>query len=89
MDRIFYNGVIKTVDDAQPLVSAVCVQNGIVMRTGSDEEMLKYRTENTELIDLGGKFMMPGFIDSHMHMLATYATSLELDLGGTEESREP
>ena len=88
MDRIFYNGVIKTVDDAQPLVSAVCVQNGIVMRTGSDEEMLKYKTENTELIDLDGKFMMPGFIDSHMHMLATYATSLELDLGGCKSKKE-
>ena len=72
MDRIFYNGVIKTVDDAYPVVSAVCVQGGIIMHVGSDEEMLKYKTENTELIDLQGKFMLPGFIDSHMHMILTH-----------------
>ena len=88
MDRIFYNGVIKTVDDAQPMVSAVCVQKGIIMRTGSDEEMLKYRTENTELIDLKGRFMMPGFIDSHMHMILTHFTNMQLDLGPCRTKKE-
>ncbi|MCR4805343.1 MAG: amidohydrolase [Clostridia bacterium] len=88
MDRIFYNGVIKTVDDAQPLVSAVCVQGGIIMRTGSDEEMLKYKTENTELIDLQGKFMLPGFIDSHMHMILTHYQNMLPDLGGCKTKKE-
>ncbi len=88
MDRIFYNGVIKTVDDAYPVVSAVCVQGGIIMHVGSDEEMLKYKTENTELIDLQGKFMMPGFIDSHMHMILTHYQNMQLDLGGCKTKKE-
>ena len=88
MDRIFYNGVIKTVDDAYPIVSAVCVQGGIIMHVGSDEEMLKYKTENTELIDLQGKFMMPGFIDSHMHMILTHYTNMQLDLGTCRTKRD-
>ena len=88
MDRIFYNGVIKTVDDAYPVVSAVCVQGGIIMRVGSDEEMLKYKTENTELIDLQGKFMMPGFIDSHMHMILTHYQNMQLDLGGCKTKKD-
>ena len=88
MDRIFYNGVIKTVDDAYPVVSAVCVQGGIIMHVGSDEEMLKYKTENTELIDLQGKFMMPGFIDSHMHMILTHYQNMQLDLGACKTKKE-
>ena len=88
MDRIFYNGVIKTVDDAYPVVSAVCVQGGIIMHVGSDEEMLKYKTENTELIDLQGKFMLPGFIDSHMHMILTHYQNMQLDLGACKTKKE-
>ena len=88
MDRIFYNGVIKTVDDAYPVVSAVCVKNGIIMHVGSDEEMLKFRSERTELVDLKGNFMMPGFIDSHMHMVGTYYTRMQVDLGPCRTKRE-
>ena len=39
MDRIFYNGQIRTLDDQYPCVSAVAVKNGIVMAVGSDEEI--------------------------------------------------
>ncbi|MBR5641293.1 MAG: amidohydrolase [Firmicutes bacterium] len=88
MDRIFYNGVIKTVDDAYPVVSAVCVKNGIIMHVGSDAEMLRFQSDQTELIDLKGRFMMPGFIDSHMHMILTHYQNMQLDLGGCRTKKE-
>ncbi len=84
MDKIFYNGVITTVDPAYPSVTAVCIKGGIIMHVGSDEEMLAYKTEDTELVDLERKFMYPGFIDSHMHMMLDAARGRYLDLTGCE-----
>ncbi|MCQ2561617.1 MAG: amidohydrolase [Clostridia bacterium] len=76
MDTIFYNGNIYTMEKGYPNCSAVAVKDGIVMRTGSDEEILALKTEGTKLVNLEGKTMVPGFGDSHMHMLS-YGYSLE------------
>ena len=69
MDTIFYNGVIKTLDSAWPQVSAMAVKDGVVIALGSDEEMLALAGEETKKVDLGGKLAMPGFCDTHMHLL--------------------
>lgn len=69
MDRIFYNGQIKTEEPSYPMVSAVAVKNGVIMACGSDEEVKALATENTEMVDLKGAFMCPGLVDSHMHLL--------------------
>ena len=76
MDSIFYNGKIYTMDDAIPHAQAVAVKNGIIIRVGSDEEILRLKTDDTLLYDLKGKTMLPGFSDSHMHLLS-YGYSLE------------
>ncbi len=67
MDRIFYNGHIKTMDRHE--ASAVCVANGKIAFVGSDGEALAGKTAGTELVDLGGRLMLPGFIDTHVHFL--------------------
>lgn len=76
MDTIFYNGNIITMEKGYPRCSAVAVKGGVIMRTGGDEEVLALKTENTKLVDLAGKTMVPGFGDSHMHLLS-YGYSLE------------
>ncbi|MFR2966561.1 MAG: amidohydrolase [Anaerovoracaceae bacterium] len=76
MDTIFYNGNIYTMDDAIPKAEAVAVKDGIILRVGTNEEILELKTEDTELCDLKGKTMLPGFCDSHMHLLS-YGYSLE------------
>ena len=81
MDRIFYNGCIKTLDDQYPLVSAVAVKNGIVMAVGSDEEICAMAGPATELVDLKGAFMCPGLIDSHMHLLLLSNKLRRTDIG--------
>jgi len=80
MDTIFYNGVIKTLDDAYPQVSAIAVKNGVIVRAGSDEEMLALAGEHTKKVDLGGRFALPGFCDTHMHVFLTGMFARRIDL---------
>lgn len=88
MDRIFYNGQIKTLDDQYPMVSAVAVKNGIVMAVGSNEEMKALAGPATEMVDLKGAFMCPGLIDSHMHLLLLSNKLRRTDIGVAKTFKE-
>ncbi len=55
MDTIFYNGVIRTLDKAYPQVSAMAVKDGVILRLGSDEEILPLADAGTQKIDLEGR----------------------------------
>lgn len=72
MDLLFYNGVIHTMDEKQNerVVEAVGVTGDKITFVGSNEEAAKL--DAAEKIDLGGKLMLPGFIEGHMH-LCSYA----------------
>ncbi len=67
MKTAFLNGKIFTVNDNQPYAEAVVVENGIIKFVGSTIKAKKFVDEQTEVIDLQGKLMLPGFIDSHLH----------------------
>lgn len=67
MDRIFYNGRISTLDSGDRFVTAMGIQNGRIIFLGTDEEAA--RIPAAERTDLGGRLMLPGFNDSHLHML--------------------
>ena len=88
MDRIFFNGQIKTLDGQYPEVSAVAVKNGIVMAVGSDEEIKAMAGPATEMVDLKGAFMCPGLIDSHMHLLLLSNKLRRTDIGVAKTFRE-
>ena len=66
-DAIFVNGHILTMDASSKVVQAVAVQDGKILATGDDAEIRKLAGESTKVIDLGGKTMMPGMVDSHAH----------------------
>ncbi len=71
-DTIWYNGNFYTQDRAYPSCTAIYVRDGIIMAMGSDEEILgieRPETSSIEKLDLKGKTVMPGFVDSHMHLL--------------------
>ena len=76
MDFIFYNGTVVTMDCTRPLAEAVAIQNGVILRVGATAGILKLATRNTRLIDLDGRLLLPGFNDSHMHLLS-YGYGLE------------
>ena len=75
MINIYYNGKVFTGDDT--LQQAFVVKEGKFIYVGNNEDALKYKDENAEIIDLDGKFVCPGFNDSHMHVLG-YGYSLKM-----------
>ncbi|MDJ0858492.1 MAG: hypothetical protein QNJ03_05400, partial [Dinoroseobacter sp.] len=68
-DTVFTNGRIYTVESDQPMVEAFALRDGRFLKVGSAEDMESVTGENTEVIDLEGQFVMPGFNDAHSHPL--------------------
>ncbi len=84
---ILLNGVIYTLDERKPLASALAIRGDRIIAVGSDREITSsFRAEKT--IDLGGKPVYPGFIDSHAHMEGLGAALMNLDLSGTLSEEE-
>ncbi|MDP6652835.1 MAG: amidohydrolase [Gammaproteobacteria bacterium] len=77
-DLIFIGDNIVTMDDSQ--VTAVAVRGDRIIATGSDSEIMQLRDESTQLIELGDRALLPGFIDAHGHFggVATYSSLLDL-----------
>ncbi|MHC8299798.1 amidohydrolase [Pseudomonas sp. ZS1P83] len=67
VDLILHNAKIYTAEPGQSLQQAVAVENGKVLRVGSNANVLALKQPGTRVIDLSGKVLMPGFIDSHSH----------------------
>ncbi|WP_426206433.1 amidohydrolase [Pseudomonas sp. TWP3-1] len=68
-DLVLLNGKIFTADRAQPKVQALAVENGKVLKVGSDAQIKALIEPGTQVIDLGGKALIPGLIDSHSHAI--------------------
>jgi len=69
-DIIFYNGQIITIEASNPSVEALAVKGNTILALGSEEEILALQDQHTQLIDLQGAALLPGFIDGHTHILA-------------------
>lgn len=68
-DMLFVNGVVYTVDEKDSIAQALAVQDGEIVFVGSNEEAAAWQGTKTQLVDLEGRFMMPGIIDSHIHSI--------------------
>ena len=68
-DLILTNGKIATMARAGEFVQAVAVKDGKVLATGSNAAMLKLKSASTQLIDAGGRTVIPGLNDSHLHVI--------------------
>lgn len=79
-DIIFTGGVIYTVNDQQPMVEAVAVKDNKIIALGTAKEVEKFKGEQTQIIDLQGKTMTPGFIEGHAHIMGVGYNELNLDL---------
>ena len=80
MKTIYYNGTILTMRDAELYTEAVCVENGRILATGTLEDMMQYKTQDDEMVDLQGKTMLPGFIDAHSHFVGAANAMTQCDL---------
>lgn len=68
-DAIYHDGTVITMNDSQPRAEVVAVKNGKILAVGTGEEILPHKGEQTELIDLEGLTMLPGFVDAHGHVM--------------------
>ncbi|QEY62172.1 amidohydrolase [Metapseudomonas lalkuanensis] len=83
-DLILHNAKVYTAEPGQPLQQAVAIENGKIVAVGSDAEVLSLKQADTRLLDLGGKVLMPGFIDSHAHVVKGGLQMHQANLNGEE-----
>jgi predicted amidohydrolase YtcJ len=83
-DLILVNGTIYTVDESQPKAEALAVAGDRILAVGSRSEIDKLRGPGTQVIDLQGKTVLPGLIDSHYHFMGVGRLSFTLNLDGTK-----
>ena len=79
-DRVFTNGSVYTVDPDRSWAEAVAIRDGIIVSVGGDDTVSSYVGEDTVVTDLEGRLLLPGFHDSHVHLLIGIATDKECDL---------
>jgi len=81
-EKVLLNGKVVTVDNAFSIAEAVAVRDGKILAVGSNREIRELMDRDTEELDLGGKTVLPGIIDSHIHVAAWSTTRppLALDL---------
>jgi predicted amidohydrolase YtcJ len=66
-ERVFVNGKVVTVDSSFSVKEAVAIKNGRFVAVGTDNEMRRWIGPKTVVVTLGGRTVIPGLIDSHMH----------------------
>ncbi len=71
---VFWNGQVITVDQELSIVEAVAVKDNKILAVGNNAEIKAFVGDQTQIIDLKGKSLLPGFIDSHIH-LTLYGTN--------------
>ena len=71
MDKILMNGAVYTMDRENPTAEAVAIEGNVIKAVGSNEEILRFKDESTEVVDMKGAMILPGFIDAHCHPAMT------------------
>lgn len=79
-DVVFRNGRIYALDDVSSVASALAVKGGIISALGADADTEPFIGVDTQVIDLHGRMLMPGLIDSHMHVLPGGLALLNCDM---------
>jgi predicted amidohydrolase YtcJ len=73
---IIHNGALITFDEATPEAEALAIENGKITAVGSTSDVMELAGPDTRMIDAQGGTVLPGFIDSHVHL---FGGSVELD----------
>ena len=79
-DRIWSGGPILTMNDAGMRAEAVAEKGGKIVAVGTAAEVLKLKGSDTQVIDLAGRAMLPGFVDAHGHMFVGGVQALSANL---------
>src|SRR5260370_33254636 len=87
---LFLNGNIYTMDAARPRAQAMAIDsiNGRIVAVGDNDEVRRVGGLHTELVDLRGKTVLPGFIDAHIHLLSYAYRAHHIDAGACASEDE-
>ncbi len=85
---ILLHGNIYTGDPARPRAEAVAVSGEAIFAVGSNAEIETLKESGTEVIDLAGRFVMPGFNDAHVHLAGGGQAQLQVNLEGARTIEE-
>ena len=87
-DLIFHGGSLFSAGASTSRPAAVAVSDGVIIAIESDADILKYRGPSTEVIDLAGGLLLPGFQDAHVHPLTAGIELQQCDLSGAEDAAD-
>jgi predicted amidohydrolase YtcJ len=87
-DGVFFNGKILTFSSERKSARALAVADGRIVAVGSDTDIRRSAPRGCDKLDLGGKVVVPGFIDSHTHFLQMGVDALSVDLSATESMEQ-
>jgi hypothetical protein len=87
-DLVLKNAIVHTVDAKRPRAEAVAVRANRIVAVGANVEVLPLVGPKTRVLDLAGRTLVPGFDDSHAHMLGIGFARLDVDLVGTRSYAE-
>ncbi|MBD0332090.1 MAG: amidohydrolase [Chitinophagaceae bacterium] len=85
-DHIYINAIIWTGDSANPKATAIAIKDSLIIFVG--DEYKNYKGSNTQIIDVGGKMILPGFIDNHTHFLNGGYQLASVDLKNSKTPNE-
>jgi predicted amidohydrolase YtcJ len=75
-DTVYRNGFVYTVDSTRRRMQAFAIKDGKFIAVGSDDDMKSFTGDGTEVVNLRGKMVMPGLVDTHIHALRGALTAL-------------
>jgi predicted amidohydrolase YtcJ len=84
-DKILTNGVIYTMDQDNSIVSSMAIRGDRILAVGDEESVRSFAGQGSELLDLEGKTLLPGFIESHGHFMWIGETRTQIDLLGVDD----
>ncbi|HLB88349.1 MAG TPA: amidohydrolase [Terriglobales bacterium] len=87
-DTVVTNARIYTVNSKQPWAEALAISGDRILAVGSAKDVAPYRGPATKVIDAGGRLMLPGFTDCHIHFMDGSMGLTQVDLNGTKSIAE-
>lgn len=86
-ETILIDGTIRTLDPARPTAQALAIGGGLIVGVGAEDEVGALAAAGTHVVNLGGRTVMPGLIDAHLHLqhLALSRARLDCETSSPED----
>ncbi len=87
-DIALLNATVKTMNPRQPVAQAVAIKDSKIIKVGTNKQVMKLIAKETKIVSLGGKTVIPGLIDTHIHVADFGRCLLWLDLNNVRSISE-